>query len=96
MSLVPEIWKSPPSEEAVFDVIVDSYKFTLEVELFDGQNSRVPFYDVTKEISLLVICKSHEPAKVVAAEKRPPSLTELIVCTIVFAIDILKLDIDLM
>ena len=56
----------------------------------------MPFYDVTKETSLLVICKSHAPVKVVAAEKRPPSLTELIVWTLVFAIDILKLDIDLM
>jgi len=77
------------------DAIVDSYTFTLEVELVDGQNSRVPFNDVTKEISLLVIYKSHAPVKVVAAEKRPPSLTELIVSTLVFAIDILKLEIDL-
>jgi hypothetical protein len=61
-----------------------------------GQYSIVPFYDVIKEALLLLTCRSHAPVKVVAAAKRPPSLIEVTVCTKVLAIDILRLDIDLM
>jgi hypothetical protein len=47
------------------------------------------------EALLLVTFRSHAPVKVVAAAKRPPSLIDETVCTKVFAIEILKLDIDL-
>jgi hypothetical protein len=73
----------------------DSYKLTLEVELVEGQNSKVPFNDVIKEALLLINYRLHAPVNVEAAEKRPPTLIELTACTKVFVIDRLRLDIDL-